>query len=159
LGCVRADQGCHKGRFWRKITVRTSADVVWKSARVRIYTADAVLPTDAGLRPRGREIKNKKNKKNLVVVAGLERENFFSVFSFWFSVFSLQSPKSPNSPNSPNSPSSAGFVGEAARRRRFFRPSSPSHSSKLYSCLGWLNSKVPKPFPPFSLRLIDVDGF
>jgi hypothetical protein len=57
---------------------------------------------------------------------------------------------------SPRSPSSAG---EAARRRRFFWPSSPSHPSKLYSSLGWLNSKVPKPFFPFILRLIDVDGF
>jgi hypothetical protein len=57
------------------------------------------------------------------------------------------------------SPRSTGFVGEATRRRRFFRPSSPSHPSKLYSSLGWLNSKVPKPFFPFTPRLIDVDGF
>jgi hypothetical protein len=83
----------------------------------------------------------------LVVVAGLEREK---IYNLQFSVFGFQSPKSPNS---------AGFAGEAARRRRFFRPSSPSHPFKLYSSLGWLNSKVPKPFPPFSLRLIDVDGF
>jgi hypothetical protein len=34
--------GCHKGRIWRKITVRTSA-------RVRVYPADAVLPTDGFL--------------------------------------------------------------------------------------------------------------
>jgi hypothetical protein len=67
--------------------------------------------------------------------------------------------QSPRSPRSPSSPSSAGFTGEAARRRRFFWPSSPSHLSKLYSSLGLLNSKVPKPFSPFSLRLIDVDGF
>jgi hypothetical protein len=79
----------------------------------------------------------------LVVVAGLKREKKISVFGF-------QSPRSPSSPC---------FAGEAARRRRFFRPSSPSHPSKLYSSLGWLNSKVPKPFSPFSLRLIDVDGF
>jgi hypothetical protein len=72
------------------------------------------------------------------------------------SVFGFQSPRSPRSPSSP---SSAGFAGEAARRRRFFRPSSLSHPSKLYSSLGWLNSKVPKPFFPFTLRLIDVDGF
>jgi hypothetical protein len=32
------EQGCHKGRFWRKITVRTSA-------RVRVYPADAVKTT------------------------------------------------------------------------------------------------------------------
>jgi hypothetical protein len=63
------------------------------------------------------------------------------------------------SSRSPSSPSSAGFAGEAARRRRFFWPSSPSHPSKLYSSLGWLNFKVPKPFFPFTLRLIDVDGF
>jgi hypothetical protein len=66
------------------------------------------------------------------------------------SVFSFQSP---------SSPSSTGFAGEAARRKSFFRPSSPSHPSKLYSSLGWLNSKVPKPFFPFIPRLIDVDGF
>jgi hypothetical protein len=30
-------QGCHNGRFWMKISVRTSADVVRTSARVRIY--------------------------------------------------------------------------------------------------------------------------
>jgi hypothetical protein len=81
----------------------------------------------------------------------LGKREFF--FNFQFSVFGFQSPKSPNSP------SSVGFAGEAARRRRFFRPSSPSHPSKLYSSLRWFNSKVPKPFPPFSLRLIDVDGF
>jgi hypothetical protein len=75
------------------------------------------------------------------------------------SVFGFQSPRSPRSPRSPSSPSSAGFAGEAARRRRFFWPSSPSHPSKLYSSLGWLNSKVPKPFFPFTPRLIDVDGF
>jgi hypothetical protein len=69
------------------------------------------------------------------------------------SVFGFQSPRSLRSP------SSAGFAGEAARRRRFFRPSSPSHPSKLYSSLRWLNSKVRKPFFPFILRLINVDGF
>jgi hypothetical protein len=31
-------QGCHKGRFWRRITVRTSA-------RVRVYPADGFLPS------------------------------------------------------------------------------------------------------------------
>jgi hypothetical protein len=35
-------QGCHKERFWRKITVQTSA-------RVRVYPADAVLPADGFL--------------------------------------------------------------------------------------------------------------
>jgi hypothetical protein len=82
----------------------------------------------------------------LVVVAGLEREKKFTIYNFRFSVFGFQSLKSPNSP------SSAGFASEAARRRRFFRPSSPSHPSKLYSSLGWLNSKVPKPFPPLKFQ-------
>jgi hypothetical protein len=31
-------QGCHKGQFWRKITVRTSA-------RIRVYPADGFLPS------------------------------------------------------------------------------------------------------------------
>jgi hypothetical protein len=118
------------------------------------------LPSPHSLSPlyclRRHEKKNKKKKKKLnfflLVVASSEREKKFKKFDF-------QSPKSPKSPNSPNSPSSAGFASEAVRRRRFFRPNSPSHPSKLYSALGWLNSKVPKPFPPFSLRLIDVDGF
>jgi hypothetical protein len=39
-------QGCHKGHFWMKITVRTSA-------RVRVYPADAVK-TASVPRPRGR---------------------------------------------------------------------------------------------------------
>jgi hypothetical protein len=67
--------------------------------------------------------------------------------------------QSPRSLSSPSFPSSASFAGEAARRRRFFWPSSPSHPSKLYSSLGLLNSKVPKPLFPFTPRLIDVDGF
>jgi hypothetical protein len=43
------EQGCHNGRFWRKITVRTCVDVVRTSARVRVYLADAVLPADGFL--------------------------------------------------------------------------------------------------------------
>jgi hypothetical protein len=39
---VTCNQGCHNGRFWMKITVRTSG-------RVRIYPADAILPTDGFL--------------------------------------------------------------------------------------------------------------
>jgi hypothetical protein len=56
-----ACQGCHKGRFWRKITVRTSA-------RVRVYPTDAVLPAD-GFLPSVDVVKTasawtrKKNKK------------------------------------------------------------------------------------------------
>jgi hypothetical protein len=102
---------------------------------------------DAGVHPCGRE------KKNLIFFGSccqLGKREFF---------FNFQSPNSPNSPNSPSSPSSPGFAGEAARKRRFFWPSSPSHPSKLYSSLGLLNSKVPKPFFPFIPRLIDVDGF
>jgi hypothetical protein len=105
-----------------------------------------VRPDGLRLRERGRS-KKIKNKKYyyflffLVVADILKREKIKSIIDFSIS------------------PSSAGFAGEAERRRRFFRPSSPSHPSKLYSSLGWLNSKVPKPVPPFSLRLIDVDGF
>jgi hypothetical protein len=47
--CGTVNQGCHKGRFSRKITVRTSADVVRTSARIRVYPADAVLPADGFL--------------------------------------------------------------------------------------------------------------
>jgi hypothetical protein len=92
----------------------------------------------------------------------------FFIFLFYFGSccrlekrkknFGFQFPRSPRSLNSPSSPSSECWAGVAARRR-FFRPSSPSHPSKLYSSLGWLNSKVPKPFFPFTLRLIDVHGF
>ena len=45
------------------------------------------------------------------------------------SVFDFQSP---SSPSSLSSTSSVGFAIKAARRRRFFCPSSPSHPSKLY---------------------------
>jgi hypothetical protein len=114
------------------------------------------IRTDVSVRPRGHwaaSARTQKNKKFGSFCRFGKREFFFN---FQFSVFGFQSPKSPKSPNSPNSPNS---TGEATRRRRFFRPSSPSHPSKLYSSLGWLNSKVLKPIPPFSLRLIDVDGF
>jgi hypothetical protein len=48
-------QGCHNGCFWMKITVRTSADVVQMSARVRVYPADGFLPSaDACVRSRVR---------------------------------------------------------------------------------------------------------
>jgi hypothetical protein len=38
-------QGCHNGRFWMKITVRMSADVVRTFACVRVYPADGFLPS------------------------------------------------------------------------------------------------------------------
>jgi hypothetical protein len=85
----------------------------------------------------------------MVVVASLKREKKY--FGFRFTISKI--------PELPELPGQPGFAGKAARRRRFFWPSSPSHPSKLYSSLGLLNSKVPKPFSPFSLRLIDVDGF
>jgi hypothetical protein len=107
---------------------------------------------DGILRPRGRTKKKKNNNNNFLIIV---------ILGCWLlekrgkkcSVFGFQSPRSPSSPSSPSS------AGEATRRRRLFWPSSPSHPSKLYSSLGWLNSKVPKPFFPFTPRLIDVDGF
>jgi hypothetical protein len=99
-------------------------------------------PSPAPLRSKNKN----KIKIWLLLLAGKEGKKYFGF-------------QSPRSPSSPSSPSSACFVGEAARRSRFFRPSSLSHPSKLYSSLGWLNSKVRKPFFPFTLRLIDVDGF
>jgi hypothetical protein len=110
--CSRYRQGCHKGQFWRKITVRTSA-------RVRVYPADAVLSAD-GFLPSADAVKTastrtrKKNKKILflffifnyflfliifyflVVAAGLERENFFQ-----FSIFNPQNPQDPQTPRAP----------------------------------------------------------
>jgi hypothetical protein len=87
----------------------------------------------------------------LLLLAGKEGKK---VFGFQFSI-----PKIPEFLEILEIPELPGFAGEAARRRRFFRPSSLSHPSKLYSSLGWLNSKVPKPFFPFTLKLIDDDGF
>jgi hypothetical protein len=53
-------QGCHNGRFWMKMSVRTSADVVRTTARVRIYSRTQFYPrtrqcvcADAHMRPRG----------------------------------------------------------------------------------------------------------
>jgi hypothetical protein len=178
--------GCHKGRFWRKITIQTSADIVRTSARVCIYPADAILSADRFL-PSADAVKTASTRTlgwvrtdastspplslsllppplpplppSLPLLCYPRGRWAASVWTRNFFFYGFQSPKSPKSPKSPNSPSSMGFAGEAVRRRRFFWPSSPSHPSKLYSSLGWLNSKVPKPFPPFSLRLIDVDGF
>jgi hypothetical protein len=101
------------------------------------------IRTNALLCTRGRSKKN----KNLKMVFGscclLEKREKKSRFL----VFNPQDPKIPE------------LRREAVRRRRFFWPSSSSHSSKFYSSLGWLTSKVPKPFFPFILRFIDVDGF
>jgi hypothetical protein len=117
--------------------------------------ATPVRPPPSGPRPAA--VGSKKKKKKfffffwLLLPAGKEGKKYFS---FRFSI-----PKIPKIPKYPKFPNSPGFAGEAVRRRRFFWPSSPSHTSELYSSLGWLNSKVPKPFFPFTLRLIDVDGF
>jgi hypothetical protein len=58
-------QGCHKGRFWRKITIRTSA-------RVRVYPVDGFLPSadavktaSARTHPSVRADAKKKLKKTL----------------------------------------------------------------------------------------------
>jgi hypothetical protein len=112
--------------------------------------------------PHGRENKIKIKIKNLflflqlflVVVAGLEREKKFTIYNFRFSI-----PKIPKLPKLPELPELYGLRRRSHEKKKVFWPSSPGHPSKLYSSLGWLNSKVPKPFPPFSLRLIDVDGF
>jgi hypothetical protein len=42
--------------------------------------------------------KYKKIKYFLEVVAGLERENFFSIFNFQFPVFNPQNPRTPRAP-------------------------------------------------------------
>jgi hypothetical protein len=135
---VRADASVlHPGNFITDATVRPShgrpcghCSTVRPSVIVRVTT---LPPSD-----------RKKIKIKKIIFFGsccwLEKRGKN------ISVFGFQSPRSPSS------------TGKAARRR-FFRPSSPSHPSKLYSSLGWLNSKVPKPFFPFTLRLIDVDGF
>jgi hypothetical protein len=98
------------------------------SARVRVYPTDAVLPADGFLpsadavktasartrpciREDAKKLKIKKIKKIkikikklknffLVVVAGLEREKFFSIFGFRFSVFGFRFsiPKIPKLP-------------------------------------------------------------
>jgi hypothetical protein len=71
------------------------------------------------------------------LLAGNERKKYW----FWFSI-----PKIPKLP-------------ELRGKKKVFSAYFPNHPSKLYSSLGWLNSKVPKPFSSFILRLIDVDGF
>jgi hypothetical protein len=111
--------------------------------------ADRLRPGGCGS---GRSKKNKnKNKKELfifsflVVAAILKTKKKISVFGF----------------QSPSSPSSVGFAGKAARRRRFFGlVPLVTHPSSI-PLLGCLTPKflIPKPFFPFSLRLIDVDGF
>jgi hypothetical protein len=109
------------------------------------------VPPRPSLTLRGRAVASARTREkiNKIIIILYKKE-----FGCWLlekrgkkcSVFGFQSPSSLSSPNSPSSPSSAGFTSEAARRRRFFWPSSPSHPSKLYSSLGWLNSKVPKAF-------------
>jgi hypothetical protein len=140
LGCVHVDMARPCGRT--PASART-----WASAR--------------GCRAASARTRDQKNKiKNLIFFGSCGRLGKREIYNLQFSVFNPQNPQNPHSPQTPQTPpSSVGFAGEATRRKRFFQPSSPNHPSKLYSSLGWLNSKVPKPFPPFSLRLIDVDGF
>jgi hypothetical protein len=85
------------------------------------------------------------------LLAGKEGKKYFS---FRFSI-----PKIPKIPKIPEFPEFRRLRGRSREKKKVFWPSSPSHPSELYSSLGWLNSKVPKPFFPFILRLIDVDGF
>jgi hypothetical protein len=136
--CVRADIGL-------SARTRSSPCPCPPSVPPRSPCADGLL------RLRGRaKTKIKKIKFILfyfLVVGCWKREEKNVRFSVFQSARSVRSPSSPR------------FAGDAARRRRFFWPSSHSHPSKLYSSLGWLNSKVPKPFFPFTPRLIDVDGF
>jgi hypothetical protein len=89
----------------------------------------------------------KKNKKYfyffwLFLPAGKEGKKYFG---FRFSI--------------PKIPELRGLRRQSREKKKVFRPSSPSHQTKLYSSLEWLNSKVPKPFFPFTPKLIDVDGF
>jgi hypothetical protein len=175
---LRALQGCLNGRLPVKFTVRTSAHV---RTHPRVYPTDEFLSADTFLpsAPTVFTIRGfypihadqapippchpcllapstpcpPSRPRRPECVRGDAWRNF--IFYFWgsycllekrgkkCSVFGFQSTRSP---------SSTGFVDEAVRRRRFFRPSSPSHPSKLYSSLGWLNSKVPKPFFPFTLK-------
>jgi hypothetical protein len=106
--------------------VRMSADVVRTSVHVRVYPADAVLTTDGFLlsanavkTASARTRKKKKFKKNLknfflVVVAGLERENFFSIFNFQFSI--------PKIPKLPKLPVLRRLRGRSREKKKVFSP-------------------------------------
>jgi hypothetical protein len=133
-------------------------EVTWdKTRRVLAEALASARPqpsihTDMGVRANAK--KNKKNKKNYFFIFYFKiyffgscrrlgkREKIynlqFTIYNFRVSGFGFQSPKSLNSPSSPNSP---GFAGEAARRRRFFRPSSlVTHPSSI-PLLGALTPK------------------
>jgi hypothetical protein len=88
------------------------------------------------------KIKNKKIKNKFIFIFGsccrIEKKE--RNFSFQFSVFNPQDPRA-------KPREEEGFFGLVPL------------VTHLYSSLGWLNFKVPKPFSPFSLRLIDVNGF
>jgi hypothetical protein len=80
------NQGYHKGRFWRKITVRTSFS--FGRPRVSAFTPRTRFYTRTGFyRPRMRKIKNKKIKNfNFLIFFGsccrLEKREFFFNFQF-----------------------------------------------------------------------------
>jgi hypothetical protein len=92
--------------------------------------------------------------------AGKEGKKYFN---FRFSIPKIPKipkfSKFPKFPEFPEFPELHRLRGRSCEKKKVFWPSSPSHPSELYSSLEWLNSKVPKPFFPFTLRLIDVDGF
>jgi hypothetical protein len=137
--------------YARIFAYRTDMNLIERDERTNGRDGWTDAQTTLSSTSSGRKIKSNKIKILLfwlLLPAGKEGKKYFA---FRFSI--------PKIPEFPEFPELVRFACEAARRRRFFRPSSPSHPSKLYSSLGWLNSKVPKPFPPFSSRLIDVDGF
>jgi hypothetical protein len=171
-GRIFTVRGCGKNRVRSDVLMRPrrrDPASAWTHSRPRGHervradigpsarTRSSPCPRPPSIPPRGRNpsarTRHGRPKKNKIKKNKKLFLNFF--MGCWLlekrgkkcSVFGFQSPRSPSS------------AGEAARRRRFFWPSSPSHPSKLYSSLGWLNSKVPKPFFPFTPRLIDVDGF
>jgi hypothetical protein len=54
----------------------------------------------------------------LVVVAGLERENFFSIFNFQFSIPKI--PKIPKLPELPELPELRGLHGRSREKKKVF---------------------------------------
>jgi hypothetical protein len=137
-------QRCHKGRFWRKITVRTS----FSSGRPRTSSGRPRLPrgrgftrrrvftvrgrgknrvrADARVRPCGHErvsadaAQHPRGRE----IFGLERESFnfqFSIFNFWFSIPKIPKiPKISKIPKLPKLPELRGLRGRSSEKKKVF---------------------------------------
>jgi hypothetical protein len=111
-------QGCHEDVFGRTDdwTMAAGASVTWTHCSVLFeVTWDKTRCVRANMGVRADAKKNNNNNFFLVVVAGVERENSFSIFNFQFSI-----PKIPKLPKLSKLPELRGLRGRSREKKKVF---------------------------------------